>query len=444
MRLKHIKYYLPLLLMPLFTSAYASISFDNATLQTDSVAAVVTSSDHVVVTEQTDTPEVKADTTNHVSSFVNSCVIISKSDNTELIDTQHTSVEYSAPPKYSAQDDPNRDWLHLLKKGYFNPQDTTVKYSKFMELFCKVYNWGDRTFNSYDTDYVVGFGRNWKARVAFDIWNETHYINFGHKMPMLFATDPYTSAAVYLHFMAVSVNYQFDIGKIFFGKPIRHNKIELGFNCARFNAELTFTSNTGGTYVRTFGDYNKVENHNHISRIFFPGTKSTIFNASIFYFFNNRKYANGAAYTFSKLQKKSAGSFIAGFNYNSQNMTLNFGLLPEQLLPYYVWNLTRLKFHYSEYCLLGGYGYNWVTNKHLLYNITILPSIGITNCAEDNHDSGSNTLALNGQLRMSLTYNLNDFFICMIAKGAVQWYHNNNVSLFSGVQNASLSIGYRF
>ncbi|MDE6295855.1 MAG: DUF4421 domain-containing protein [Muribaculaceae bacterium] len=352
----------------------------------------------------------------------------------------HNMLEDIKESSKSAHTDPNRDWWHLLKKGYFNPKDTTVKYSKFMKLFCDVYVWGDRVFNTYDSTYVVGFGKNWKARLAFDTWTDSYYMNFNNNLPMVFISEPYSSLGAYLHFMAVSVNYSVDINKVLFGRPVNHKKFEFGFNCARFNIDLSFSSNVGGTYIRKFGDYEK---HKPI-RMFFPGVRTNTLNFAIYYFFNNRKYANGAAYNFSRQQLKSAGSPILGFNYGHLNTYFNFASLPEQLLPYLTLPETRYKFHYNDYCLLMGYAYNWVWNKHLLYNITVMPSIGITKCYEDSYDGAQNLLSLNALGRMSFTYNLNDLFVCLIAKANLQWFSSGKLTLFSGIENLSLSVGYRF
>ncbi len=342
--------------------------------------------------------------------------------------------------KYDPHKDPNRDWWHLLMKGYFNPKDTTVHYSKFMDLFCKVYVWGDRVFNTYDPEYVEGFGKNWKVRLALDAWMDSYYMNFDRKMPMVFLSEPYTSLGAYLHFMAVSINYSIDLNKTLFGKPINHKKYEFGFNCARFNADLSFSSNTGGTYIRKFGSFNK----HKPARIYFPGVKTNTLNFAVYYFFNNRKYANGAAYNFSRLQKRSAGSPILGFNYAYTNSSFDFSRLPENLLPYLTLPDTKYRFHYNEYCLLLGYAYNWVWNRHLLFNITMMPSIGWSKCYEDSYDGGQNLLALNALGRMSLTYNMRDLFVCLIAKANIQWYSSGKVNLFSGIENLSLSVGYRF
>ena len=56
-----------------------------------------------------------------------------------------------------------KDWFEELKKGRFDPKDTTVYYPKFMQFCVDVYNWADYTFNSVDTTYIASTGRRWKA-----------------------------------------------------------------------------------------------------------------------------------------------------------------------------------------------------------------------------------------------------------------------------------------
>ncbi|MDE6810958.1 MAG: DUF4421 domain-containing protein [Muribaculaceae bacterium] len=335
---------------------------------------------------------------------------------------------------------PDRNWWHLLRKGELDMRDSTVEYPRFIRFCRDVYLWGDKTFNSYDTTYVVGTGKNWKARIGFDGWSDSYHINLNRTMPLTMFSTPYTSAAIYLHFMAVSINQTIDLTNLCFNKPVNHKKFEFGFNCARFSLDLAFNSNTGGSYIRTFGEYNQ----GRIFRQYFSGVNLNSFTADLYYYFNNRKYANGAAYNYSKFQKKSAGSFILGFTYSYEDISLDFTKLPEFLLPYMKVEPNSYKFNYFNYCVLLGYGYNWVLNRHLLLNATVMPSVGIIHCTEDSSEGSAKLLSMNIKGRISFTYNLNDFFISFIAKGDGHWYNSKRLSVFNAIENASLSVGVRF
>lgn len=337
-------------------------------------------------------------------------------------------------------DKESRDWWHLMWKGKLSLKDTTVHYPRFIKFCVDVYNWGDRVFSSYDTTYVEGTGRKWKSRVAFDTWTDSYFIDFNRKMPVTMIANPYTTAGVYLQYMAVGINVGVDLNNLYFNKPQNHRKWEFSFNCARFNLDIAFNKSTAGTYIRTFGDYSK----GHFLREHFSGTSTTMFTADIYYYLNSYKYANGAAYNFSKIQKKSAGSFILGFGYSFEDTSFDFSKLPDYLLPYLTLDEQKIVIQYNNYALLFGYGHNFVLNRHFLFNITAIPSVGIMYCTADSYRGAGKLFSLGGRGRMSLTYNNGDFFTCLIAKASGHWYYNNKLTVLSGIENLSLSVGMRF
>lgn len=334
----------------------------------------------------------------------------------------------------------SRNWWYLLKKGKLNIADTTVEYPKFLGFCVNVYNWADKTFNSYDPDYVVGTGRRWKARVVSDNWVDSYYLNIGKNMPIRMMSDIYCNAGAYLQYMAVSIGYSLDMSNVIGNKPSNHKKLEFNFNCARFNIEGHYWENTGGTFIRTFGDFNR----GHLIKKEFPGVMQKTIGINGYFFFNNRKFAMGAAYNFSKFQKRSAGSAIIGFNYNNLDITMDLSQIPAELKPYLNIDPHQYKFHYNSYCLMGGYSFNWVLNPHFLFNISAFPGLGYTRAYEDSAEKGAGLFAITLKGQSSLTYNLGDFFVCAVAKLDGNWYNSSSFSLFSSVENAQLSVGVRF
>ena len=334
----------------------------------------------------------------------------------------------------------SHNWKTLLKERKLDPKDTTVVYPKFLGFCVKVYNWADRVFNSYDTTYVVGTGKKWKARILSDNWVDSYYLNPGRKMPMRMMSDVYSNLGAYIQFMAVSLGYSFDLGRFFGQTPSTHNKLEFNFNCARFNVEGHFWESYGGTYIRTFGGYN----NGHLIKEFFPGARQRTLAAKAYYFFNNRKFAMGAAYNFSKIQKKSAGSAIIGLNFSHVNIMMDMFHVPENLKDHLTIDPMKYVFHYNSWSVISGYSYNLVCNPHLLLNFTLFPGLGYSRAFGDSVEADAHLLAMNISAQSSLTYNLKNFFICAIAKMEGNWYNSNQFSFFSSVENLQLSIGLRF
>ncbi|MBD5269730.1 MAG: DUF4421 domain-containing protein [Bacteroides sp.] len=336
--------------------------------------------------------------------------------------------------------DPDRNWLHLLKKGKLKMDDPTVEWPAFLGFCVKLYNWGDKTFNSYDPDYVVGTGKRWKARITSENWVDTHTFDFRRKLSMRFMSNITSNLSGYLQYMAVSVGYTLDMTNIIGNEPSNHKKVGFGFTCARFSAELYYQENTGGSYIRRFDQYKKFR----IIKEPFPGLSFNTWGIEAYYFFNNRRYSQGAAYNYSKIQKRSAGSPILGFAFTSVSNKLDFNTLPDNLKPYYNLGSDTYNFHYKNYCLAGGYGYNFVVGKHSLFNLTAMPRIGVARGYEDSFNSGGYLLSLGINGKGSYTLNLGDYFLCLSGSIDGNWYNSGDYSLFSSIENVSLSLGVRF
>lgn len=342
----------------------------------------------------------------------------------------------------SSSVDSNRNWWYLFKKGKLNISDPTVKWPGFLGFCVKVYNWGDRVFSSTDHEYVVGTGKKWRTRLINDNWTDSYYMILPKDFNSLMNGDLHVLLGASLQYMAVSYTYSLDISHMISGGPINYRKQEFGFNCARFSIDGYYYSNDGGTYIRTFGDY-RHNNRKHV-RIPFSGVTMSTFGLDGYYFFNGYKYSQGAAYNFSKIQKKSQGCFMAGLSYCNQDISMDFNKLPDELLPYVNFDRLDLRFHYNDYNLLVGYGYNCVMGRKWLYNITVIPGIGFNHCYEDSELGSAKLLSLSSRMMTSFTFNSGNIFAGLQGRVRGNWYHSKSISLFNTVESFSLSAGVRF
>lgn len=358
------------------------------------------------------------------------------------IDYEYDDIKLEEPHLDSIPEQPVKEgnWWKQLRKNNFDLADTTIRYPKFLGFCVKVYNWADRVFNSYDTTYVAGTGRRWKARLLSDLWLDSYLLKPYRETPIRMMSDPYINVGAYIHYMAVSIGYSIDPANIFTGKDSYHNKLEYSFNCARFNIEGHYWENSGGTYIRTFGKYK----NGKLTKKKLDAVHMKFFDIYGYFFFNNRKFAWGAAYSYSKYQLKSAGSAVIGLSYSNNDIAIDFSQLPEELMPYLTLEPKKYKFHYKALNIISGYSYNWVLNRHLLFNVSCFPGIGAAHTYEDNIDKKKNLFAMSIRGLMSLTYNYKDFFICGVAKFNGCLYSSKSYTFFSSVENAQLSIGMRF
>ena len=136
---------------------------------------------------------------------------------------------------------------------------------------------------------------------------------------------------------------------------------------------------------------------------------------------------------------------MVGFSITNQKLTFDFNQLPENLkdkLPDA--DITKYYFHYNSYAILGGYGYNWVIAPKLLFNATVMPSIGFSHYYEDSLEGNKYLLSLNIMGKISLTYNLGNYYFGLFGKMNGHYYRQRNMWLFSSIENFSAYIGLRF
>lgn len=332
-------------------------------------------------------------------------------------------------------------WKQQLLKGKLDLKDKRIIYPGFVQFCVDVYNWADRTFNTYDPQYVVGTGKKWKLMAKSDNWIDNYNLHFPKATPVRLMSDVCSNFGGSISYMAVSAGYMFDVDNVIGGMPVTHKKWDFNFSCALICADFYYASNNGSTQIRRFGDYNGGQWINHP----FSDISLESYGVDVYYFFNNRKYSQGAAYNFSKIQKRSAGSLIAGATVSSQDVSLDFSRLPNSMIavmPDYS-NL-YYRFRYYDYCFLVGYGFNCVMGTHWLFNITALPSLGFKHCLAESEEGRNNIFSANIKAKMSFVYNHKQLFAGMLSKMDMHWYSSRRYNFFNSIEYVNFVAGFRF
>ncbi len=165
-----------------------------------------------------------------------------------------------------------------------------------------------------------------------------------------------------------------------------------------------------------------------------------------YYLFNGKKFSYAAAYDQSVIQKRSAGSLMAGLMYNYTN--IDYATDSNGDIVYLMQGVGKVKLWQGS--VGAGYAYNWVPARGLLVNVMAMPMLTFVNrlkvygydtnvedllldpycwnpdlsddewdewfygnlhispMAEETYNSG---LSLGFDARMSITYNVGRFFI---------------------------------
>ena len=94
-----------------------------------------------------------------------------------------------------------------------------------------------------------------------------------------------------------------------------------------------------------------------------------------YYVFNGRRYSQAAAYNQSVIQRRSAGSFLAGATWYQSSF--DYSNDANAFFAFIGHGVHRMKVHQANIGL--GYGYNFVPFKGLVINAMVMPTISVYN-----------------------------------------------------------------
>jgi hypothetical protein len=338
-----------------------------------------------------------------------------------------------------------RDWFKELKRGKVNFEDHSIRYPKFLRTVWNGIKWFNRSLNNYDTTYVAGTGKKFKLTVKNNNWLDYYRCTPIEKTSVHFHSGASSAIGAYLSFLGISVGYMVDVDRIVGDHP-SSKKIELGFSCARFTLQYFHMRNTG---KMTLTIYDKEENKKYKVKDFTGLTRKS-WGVSGYYFFNNSHYSHSAAYSCSKIQRISAGSWLAGFRIDHQNFSLRADAVDEKTRQ--LFNLDEgetledeTMFDYTDFCLSGGYGYNWVLGPKWILNGTALLHTGWKHAHSiSTSDGGDDHYALNSRVRLAATYSHRSFFASLQGYVDSHLFNTGQYRFSSHIFDLTAIVGVRF
>lgn len=361
--------------------------------------------------------------------------------NAESMDVACDSIVYTAPAIKQTWDTTrdNGYWKRALRHLQLDINDTTVKYPSFIDFCVNVYRWGDRTFNGYDSTYVVSTNKKWKLMVKNNNWFSTLNGELNNKeIPFLMHSNFTSSFGGSISYMALSLYYMFNLNDLITGHKVKYKKFDLSFTCSRIYFNAFYNEDSYPYYIHKLGD----DFGSDLKDYKFHGVSRFLKGLNVCYIFNNRRYAQAASYCFSKYQRKSAGSFIAGLHIFQENVSMNFDQLREEF-PNTSW-VDDIRYKYNGYSLLFGYGYNWVLGKNWLYNITAIPGFGMRKTYSTSSEGAMTFWSFDYRAKMAIILNRGNFFYGLHLLTDGRWYLTHQHSVFNSSHELDATVGFRF
>ena len=98
-----------------------------------------------------------------------------------------------------------------------------------------------------------------------------------------------------------------------------------------------------------------------------------VLNVTGYYTFNHRRFSFPAAFTQSYIQRRSAGSWLAGVSYQGGSIKTTDALTARS--P----DAPDIRIYVGHLGIGGGYGYNWVLGEKWLLHLSLLPTFVVFN-----------------------------------------------------------------
>jgi hypothetical protein len=318
-------------------------------------------------------------------------------------------------------------------KGMSLDLDSIASMGRFPKFCVDTYRWGDRFFNSYDTVYVKGTGYNMNVKIRSNNWFDYNNLYFAPNGNIEMSSPTTNTIGVDVTYMAVSLGYDLNINKLFGGSDRTKSKFNFDFACALLSASFYSIKNDIGMNITEYDGEN-------VDKLKFSGVSTCEWGVKVNYFFNNKRYSYAAAFSLSRLQQRSQGSFSLGLSYVNQKYKFDFSQLPRGL------DYTGPDKYGIRGQSLGikiGYGYNWVPRQNITLGISesVVPALVIGSSVEYSRRC---SFRLSNHLNVSFVWNHDRWFLGVVGKNDIAFIYDDKSALANGLFSTEVKFGWRF
>lgn len=257
---------------------------------------------------------------------------------------------------------------------------------------------------------------------------------------------------------------------IFLGYTLDINHLDFSHDDSqRQELDVSLYTNLFGIdlYYRKSGDDYKIgdlkignADMSRMDGVGFNGFHSSVKGFNIYYIFNHHKLSYPAAFSQSTVQRRSAGSVLAGFGYTVHKLSADWTRLKELIedrmgkgaveLPDGV-NFISTRIKYIDVSLSGGYAYNWVFARNCLLSASLSAAVaykhsygGTDETFETKNGFSFHNIGLDGVGRFAFVYNNSKWFFGMSSTLNAFNYNKSNFSINNIFGNLNFYIGFNF
>ena len=338
-------------------------------------------------------------------------------------------------------------------KGYDFSDDPLGKrirhgFINFFERFCRI-----------DSSYIEPQHYNYAAMIQNTNTFEVYHLSDNKNYSVVLQPKWSYKLGPYFGWRWIFLGYTVDINHLDFSHDDgQRQELDVSLYTNLFGIDL---------YYRKSGDDYEIKGMKigdaDVSKMrgaSFNGFHSSVKGFNIYYIFNHHKMSYPAAFSQSTVQRRSAGSPLAGFAYTVHKLSADWTRL-QQLVDERVGkdvvlvpeddNYKGMRIKYLDVSLSGGYAYNWVFARNCLLSASLSAAIAYKHSYGASDETlemrkgfSFHNIGLDGFGRFAFVYNNSKWYFGMSSTLNAFNYTKTNFSINNIFGNLNFYVGFNF
>lgn len=238
-----------------------------------------------------------------------------------------------------------------------------------------------RNFSRVDTNYIEPQKYNFTVMLQNTTSFEGYTLKLKDDHSVVFAPEPSYKLGPYFGWRFVFIGYTIDIKRL---KNEAREAVALSLYAPQLGVDL-FYRKSGDNYRISKVNFGNEAVNNAMRKVYFDGFETSERGFNLYYIFNHSKFSYPAAYSQSTVQRRSAGSALAGMSYSRHSLNVDWDkfhqLMDDVVGPGTSVAVADTSMHstnisYTDFSLSGGYAYNWVFAHNWLFDVSMQLALG--------------------------------------------------------------------
>lgn len=311
-----------------------------------------------------------------------------------------------------------------------------------------------RHINNIDTFYIEPQHYDFTIMLQTTATYEMYRLRSKSGQTLVFAPKASFKAGPYFGWRWIFLGYTLDFTRV-------HNDIKKEYNLSLYSSKIgidLFYRKTGDDYILRRAEIGD-EGHAKILRnVAFNGLKVDLKGFNAYYIFNHRRFSYPAAFSQSTVQKRSAGSLLAGVGYTRHTLNLNYERLQTLIDERMGQNSEKLdsglmfnKVRYTDLSASIGYAYNYVPARHWLLAASLSAALGyhystgnLEQMRQNIRDFSFHNFNIDGLGRFAIVYNNSRIYAGSSIILHTYNYHKSQFETNNIFGSLNIYVGYNF